>query len=242
MSHGYGKSTHKCTTCQEELKLAVKLRVTAHLTKAVQTAYVVGTDFDKLLTPVFECPTCHEQFQIKARLVDIEVIKPDESTALSVLTPKQVETVRMVREKGLLDVFSAVVQEQFGKNGRVPNDFVSYFLNFMAGITRMNLTADVCRSFSQQFPPGPIEFYKGMGIGMIVSKGEVRSFLPMSAMDTRRSTSVVNAPFREESVRRTRMGMVPQGHKFFLIELMHSLGHRGHAVPAVPLRAQVLSR
>ncbi len=231
-----GKSTFKCTTCQEELKVIVKLRVSAHSVKVSQTALLVGGNFENMLTPVFECPICHEQWQMRGKFVPLEVFKPTSETTLSVLTPDQFNIVKDFRERGLIDVFSRVVKEQFAQNGRTPKDFINHFLNFMAGVVRHNLPSELLYRFGEQFPPGPVQVWKAVGVAMIVSQGQVRCFLPMNELDQRRPGGLVQKPSRQECVRVTSKGMVPNGTPIFFAELQQSLGHCGREMRDVPLR------
>lgn len=145
------------------------------------------TGLTKKKMAVFECPHCKQPIRVRVNttILGLEVPVPDEEvmaerTRKSMLTREQKEVIELAKEVGIFYDFEQVVREVHFTH--VPKDMEHYFIHFLKTARPVLIPSFVLKRLSQECGGERINFYSAQGVGAVVTKGIIRSFIPEVAV------------------------------------------------------------
>jgi len=144
-----------------------------------------------------ECPHCHNQIRVTARLDIISAVLSGEDASFVGLEEKERAVFKNAKDIGLIDAFAIGVS--YAKGLDAPRNMEAYFLTFLRTANARRIPRFAMGYFLETFGNGEFQFWQGQGTGAIIIDDVVRAFIPLEVVigPTAKST---------DNLERTRVG------------------------------------
>lgn len=254
------QATVTCPACAARLRYSRRLKIMRvqlcdEVINSLQSDVVdegsnqFAEDFSR--SARFSCPECGKllQLQLDIRILKIEVINTADPAVLKgqplQFTTEEQDVIETMSKAGLLEVYADVVRRQSMQNGHMPpKQLAANFLNFLRSAEKAKLSRRILESFIREFG-GEISYYTRNGIGMVLSNGFVKMFVPLRSLYPNQKSGgplnlhgvTLNRNVESiETLMHQHYGYVPANTKIFFQALRHSIGHFGREIGHVPLK------
>lgn len=189
------------------------------------------------------CPCCGERIAIDIWVNINSIEKADEKPVSEVekeiinpnrLTNDEQELIDYSKKNGVFDIFLSVVKTV--KFNEMPINMEKYFITFLKTSSQKMIPEFALKIFYREFG-GQISFYASQGIGVVISDGVIKMFIPTQIVGgkkvrgimTNRKINLSADEGKVEEFIKTRYGLV--GGKGAMFEMMRNKSIGGFCLP-----------
>jgi hypothetical protein len=189
----------------------------------------------------FKCPCCQATLEIRLSVTLDQVSTKEGNSEFEcalnsqepIFTADEQKVLKYAKANGIYAGFVEVVK--ILKSDSLPGNIEKFFLTVLATMKPRLLPKFALNRFIEDFP-GTIDFYASQGIGIVVSSGEIKRFVPTELMGsakikgigvgTKKRISV--APEELDGFLKTKYGLVAHRGAMFSMMGGKSLGNFCH--------------